>query len=77
MDDIKLTLSNNPNLRSQTIEEEARWMKQEGPLYYTLSRNEPLRAKAGCWVYFIKGGQLAGRAERNGSGRQATCIRSP
>ena len=62
VDDIKLTLSKNPNLRSQTIEEEARWMNQEGPLYYTLSRNKPLRAEAGCCVYFIKGGQLAGAA---------------
>lgn len=62
MDDIKLTLSNNPNLRSQTIEEEARWMTEEGPLYYTLSRNKPIRAKAGCWVYFVKSGKLAARA---------------
>ncbi len=60
MDDIKLTLSNNPNLRSQTIEEEARWMNQEGPLFYTLGRHKPLCANEGCWVYFIKGGQLAG-----------------
>jgi hypothetical protein len=69
VDDIKLTLSNNPNLRSQTIEEEARWMNQEGPLYYTLSRNKPLRAEAGCWVYFIKGGQLAGRARAERIGK--------
>jgi len=69
VEDIKLTLSNNTNLRSQTIDEEARWMNQEGPLYYTLGRNKPLRAEAGCWVYFIKGGQLAGRAHAERMGK--------
>jgi len=63
MADIKLTLSQNKALRSPSIDEEAGWMEQEGPIYYTLGANRPLHAEAGCWVYLIRGGGLVARAK--------------
>ena len=62
MADIKLTLSNNTNLRSPNIEEEARWMQEEGPIYYAL-QGKPKEALPGGWVYFVREGLLAARAK--------------
>jgi hypothetical protein len=61
MSDIKLTLSTDPTKRAPSIEAEARWLEEEGPLWYPLP-NRPLKARAGCWVYFIRGGKLVARA---------------
>jgi hypothetical protein len=62
MADIKLTLSANPTMRSPSIAEEARWLEDEGPIYYQLHA-KPRRAAAGCWVYFIRQGSLVARAK--------------
>jgi hypothetical protein len=49
MADIKLTLSTDSQKRSQSIDEEARWLENEGALYYELS-GKPRKAHGGCWV---------------------------
>jgi hypothetical protein len=64
MADIRLTLSTDPKTRSPGVAEEARWIAEEGAIYYELS-SRPLRARPGCWVYFIRAGQLAARARAN------------
>lgn len=61
MSDIKLTLSKKSK-RAPSIEEEARWMEEEGPLFYPLGANRPRAAQPGCWVYFIRDRQLVARA---------------
>jgi len=61
MADIKLTLSKDPKKRAPDIESEARWLQKEGHLYYEL-QTQPLRASAGCWVYFVRNGKLMARA---------------
>ncbi len=61
MEDIKMTLSANPRLRSPNIEEEARWMVEEGPIYYPLS-GRPRRTEPGCWIYFIRERFLVARS---------------
>lgn len=62
MADIKLTLSADPAKRSPNIEAEARWLKSKGAIYYQL-QSKPLNASAGCWVYFIRDGQVVARAK--------------
>ncbi|MFO0889886.1 MAG: hypothetical protein U0790_12185 [Isosphaeraceae bacterium] len=62
MADIKLPLSSDPRRRSQTIQEEKEWMESEGPIYHNLGRGKPQNFWKGCWVYFIKNGQVAGRS---------------
>jgi len=44
-----------------SIEQEADWAKSGGPLWYPLP-TMPRRASEGCWVYFILGGYMVGRA---------------
>jgi len=61
MRDIKITLSRDPKLRSPDVFEEARWLQDSGAIYYQLS-TMPKYAKAGCFVYFIRNGQLVARA---------------
>lgn len=60
--DIKLTLSQDTIFHASDADVEARWQKQEGHLSYPLPQ-KPLRASAGCWVYFIHDGQLVARAK--------------
>lgn len=62
MRDIKLTLGRRPN-RAPSVGAEARRMKTLGPLYYPLGANGPKHAAPGCWVYFIRAGELVGRAK--------------
>jgi hypothetical protein len=62
MADIKLTLSKDTKKRSPDVKSEARWLKKMGLLYYEL-HTKPLRASAGCWVYFIRDGKLMARAK--------------
>ena len=64
MRDIKLTLSKNPAMRSPNVEAEANWLKEEGAIYYQLP-SQPREAHAGCFVYFIRDGQLVARAKAN------------
>jgi hypothetical protein len=59
--DIKLTLSTEARNRAPTIEAEATWLAREGKLYYPLS-GRPRRGVPGCWVYFIRAGELVARA---------------
>src|SRR3954454_5429869 len=61
MRDIKLTLGRRPN-RAPSVGAEARRMKTLGPLHYPLGANGPKHAAPGCWVYFIRAGELVGRA---------------
>src|SRR4051812_42195837 len=61
MVDIKLTLSTDPKKRSPSAEQEARWLAEEGLIYYELP-SKPRQARPGCWVYFIRAGRLAARA---------------
>jgi hypothetical protein len=61
MRDIKLTLSTDPRLRAPSIQDEAQRMKREGNLWYPL-HVRPKYAGAGCWVYFIRDGELVARA---------------
>src|SRR5205823_1263967 len=64
MADIKLTLRADPKKRSPSVESEAQWLQDEGRLYYQLQA-QPLKAKPGCRVYFIRDGRLAARARAN------------
>ncbi len=66
MDDIMVTLSADPQLRSPNIEKEAEWAKREGSLYYPLGANRPLRSSSGCWIYFIREGKMVARARIEG-----------
>ena len=63
MEDIKYTLSSNPSLRSQTIKAEQDWLKECGELYYSIGNGRPQRTSEGCWIYFIKNGELAARSK--------------
>ena len=62
MADIKLTLSQDTRLRSNSIEDEAEWVNTQGPIFYGLHR-EPKTAQRGCWVYFVRAGYLVARAK--------------
>ncbi len=62
MEDIKITLSRNQNLRSPSIEAEKEWLEKNGGLYYPLGRGKPKRTAPGRWVYFIRGGELVARS---------------
>jgi hypothetical protein len=50
MSNIKLTLSTNPAKHAPSIEVEARWLEEEGELWYPLGRNRPVKQPlaAGC-----------------------------
>lgn len=61
MDDIKLTLKIDPKKRSPSAEAEADWIKNN-QVFYAL-QGKPQRTRPGCWVYFIRGGQLVMRAK--------------
>jgi len=61
MADIKLTLAEDKR-RAPSIEAEARRLQDEGWLYYPI-QGQPVRAKPGCWVYFIRGDHMVARAE--------------
>jgi hypothetical protein len=60
---IKLTLGTDVNARAPSIEDEARWMKEAGPLCYPLGRNRPVHAEEGDCVYFIRAGKMVARAK--------------
>jgi predicted HNH restriction endonuclease len=59
--DIKLTLAGTSKIRSPTIEAEARWIEDNGPIYYGLP-SRPKQSGVGSWVYFLRDGQLKARA---------------
>ncbi len=61
MTDIKLTLRKDPSRRAPNIEAEAKWIAECGPIYYSL-QVRPARVDEGCWVYFIRDGNLVARA---------------
>ncbi len=62
MADIKVTLSADPEKRTESIIQEAKWLEKEGALWYPL-QGRPKKADPGCWVYFIREGELAARAK--------------
>lgn len=64
VDDIKITLSKDPKKRAPDIKSEAQRFdtKKEGALYYELHK-KPRHTSAGCWVYFIRDGELVARAK--------------
>ena len=62
VDDIKITLSKYPKKRAPDIKSEAQRLKKKGTLYYELHK-KPRHASAGCWVYFIRDGELVARAK--------------
>ena len=62
MADIKLTLSKDTKKRAPDIHAEARRLKKVGALYYEL-HTRPNRASDGDWVYFIRDGEVVGRAK--------------
>lgn len=64
MTDIKLTLSKDIKKRAPDIHSEARRLKKVGALYYEL-HTKPLHASNGDWVYFIRDGEVVGRAKAN------------
>lgn len=64
MRDIKLTLAKDPAMRSPNVEAEAKWMEEEGAIYYQLP-SQPKEAQAGCFVYFVRDSQLVARAKAN------------
>jgi hypothetical protein len=59
--DIKLTLGTDTKLRSPTIQDEARRVQAEGPIYYPL-QGRPRHCGPGDTVYFIRDGTVAARA---------------
>ncbi len=59
--DIKLTLAAGSKIRSPTIDAEARWIEDNGPIYYGLP-TKPKEAGPGSWVYFLRDGALRARA---------------
>lgn len=61
MKDIKYTLSRAAD-RTNSIEEELKWLRDEGSLSYSLSAGKPQSTGRGNWIYFIRGGELVGRA---------------
>ena len=65
MEDLKYTLSTDPSFRSQYIEDEAKWMADQGFLLYPI-HIKPVRAEPGCWIYFVRDGQMVGRARIQG-----------
>jgi len=62
MPDIKITIIVDASVHAPNIHEDARWLEDEGCLYYPLS-GKPRQASPGCWVYFIRGGALVARAK--------------
>lgn len=60
--DIKLTLAARSKIRSPTVEAEARWIEDNGPIYYGLP-TQPKEAGEGSWAYFLRDGAVRARAK--------------
>lgn len=76
MTDIKLAFSPDTCFCLPTDDNETPWIGEAGPFYYELHR-ETKTARTGCWVYFVSGEQLVGRARAEEffqmTGREGLC----
>jgi hypothetical protein len=63
---ILMTLATDPKLRSGSIQEEAKFLKVRGWLWYPIN-GEPSQRIDGAWLYFVRDGYVVGRKDNQGS----------